>query len=309
MSDMKNFLRDKMRSFGAGTYKKFLGNELIHDWDKLVDESIAAQVRPVTLEHGILFVHVKNSAFKDQLKFFAEEIIDALNEHFAEDEPLVKEIRIAYGFQVADLPPEKIPPAAQKKSPVVKPEDVTLTDEELARCNERAQKFSDEKLRETVLQTLISQAKAQKFRLINNWHKCKRCDALCAPEEIFCESCKIKVRDEMISELFKIFYDTPQIKPWDAQKILLERMPFMRRECSLDAVESARTSLIQKIAGRIRIGDETSPDVLKLVALARRLPLEQITPAIIQRTLVDLQFNLADQTRLRRYNAIKSPKK
>lgn len=308
MSDMKAFVRDKMRTFGAGTYKKFLGNELIHDWSKLVDESIAAQVRPVALEHGVLFVHVANSAFKDQLKFYAEEIIDALNEHFAEDEPLVKEIRIAYGFQVAELPPEENPPAAQKK-PVAKPEDVTLTDEELARCHERAQKISDAKLRETVLQTLISQAKSQKFRLANGWHKCERCDALCKPEEIFCDTCKIKVRDEMTAELFKIFYDAPQIKPWDAQKILLERMPFMRRECSLDAVESARTSLIQKIAGRIRIGDESSPDVIKLVALEKRLSPEQITPAIIQRTLVDLQFNLTDQTRLRRYNALKSPRK
>ena len=99
----------------------------------------------------------------------------------------------------------------------------------------------------------------------------------------------------MTEELYKIFYDEPWLKPWEAQKILLERMPHMRRECQLDVVESARTSLIQKVAGNVRFGDEESPDVLKLVALKKRLPLEKLTPAIIRRALTDLRFNLAEQ--------------
>lgn len=308
MNGIKISLREKMRSLGQETYQRFLCKELIHDWDKLVDESIAAQVRPVTIEHGILFVDVKSSAFKDQLKFFAEEIIDALNEYFAEGKPLVKEIQIAKPFQSADLPPEKNSPPLPPK-PKITLDEITLTDEELARCEEQANKISNEKLRETVLQTLIAQTRSQKFRLVNGWHKCGRCDSLCEPEETFCETCKIKEREAMVTELFKIFYDKPWLKPWAAQKILLERMPHMRRECQLDAVESARTSLIQKIAGQIRIGDENSSDVLKLVALEKRLPPEKITPAIIQRTLVDLQFNLSDQSKLRRYNALKSPRK
>ena len=307
MDAMRNSLREKMRSLGKQTYEKFLRNELIHDWDKLVDESIAAQVRPVTIEHGILFVDVKSSAFKDQLKFFAEEIIDTLNENFCVEEPFVKEIRIAHAFQISKLPPEE-PPPAQVKSKVTL-EEITLTDEELAHCKEQTKKISNEKLRETVLQTLIAQKRSQKFKLVNGWHKCGNCDTLCEPEETFCETCKIKEREKMVAELFKIFYDEPWLKPWDAQKTLLERMPHMRRECQLDVVESARTSLIQKIAGQIRIGDEKSPDVLKLVALERRMLPERITPAIIHRTLIDLQFNLSDQSQLRRYNALRSPQK
>ena len=105
----------------------------------------------------------------------------------------------------------------------------------------------------------------------------------------------------MNNALFKIFYDAPQLKSWDAQKILLEKMPHMKGECSLDVIESARTSLIQKIAGSVRLGDEESPEVLKLVALEKRLPPDKITPAIIKRTLIDLQFNLSEQPKLLRY--------
>ena len=37
-----------MRSLGKTTYRKFLCNEMIQHWSELVDESIAAQIQPVT---------------------------------------------------------------------------------------------------------------------------------------------------------------------------------------------------------------------------------------------------------------------
>lgn len=300
MTVAANFLREEMRSFGKTTYKKFLLRELIHDWSNLVDESIAGKVRPVALEHGVLFVAVQSAAFQDQLKFFAEEIIDAINDVYRQAEPLVKELRIARGFQIADNPPPEMPPPAQV-APSATVDEVPLTDEEVARCEAKAARFSDEKLRQTVLQTLLTQARSQKFRLASGWHKCKTCDTLCPPEEIFCEACAVREREAMRNELFKILYDEPWLTTRDVLKIFSERMPHMRRECSPDVVESARTSLIQKIAGRVRFGDEESPDVMKLVMLEKRLPPEKITPAIVRRTLIDLQFNLSDQAKLQRY--------
>ena len=290
--ELEKFLHEKMRSHGATTYKKFLGNEVIHHWRELVDENISAKIKPVKIERGVLFVDVRSSALRDQLKFFKEEIIDAINKKFAQAEPLVKEIKIASVFQIADMPPDESK---------IKLEDITLTEEEIAACAEQAQKVSNEKLRQTVLQTLLGHARAQKLRLAQGWHKCLKCESLCAAEEILCEVCKIKERETMNNALFKIFYDAPQLKAWDAQKLLLEKMPHMQSECSLAAVESARVSLIQKVAGKVRLGDETSPDALKLVALEKRLPLDKLTPAIVKRALVDLQFNLAEQPKIQRY--------
>ena len=293
MIDFDLVLHEQIRALGAAVYKKFLGSEVIRNWRRLVDKNIAAQVVPVTIEHGVLFVDAQSSAVKDQLKFFAEEIIDAINENFGRDEPLVKEIRIAKGFQIADkLKPKETPEPVQVEK--VDLEQITLTDEETKHCEEQAQRVSDDKLRQTVLQTLLTQARLKKFRLANGWHKCARCSTLCPPAETFCEVCRIKERDAMTEELFRIFYDEPWLKTWDAQKILLERMPHMRRECLPDAVESARTSLIQKIASHVRYGDETSPDALKLVMLEKRLPPDKLTPAIIRRALYELQFNLAE---------------
>ena len=287
-------LHKQIRALGEAAYKKFLCSEVIYNWSKLFNESLAAQIIPITIEHGVLFVDAQSSALKDQLKFFAEEIIDEINKNFGQDEPLIKEIRIAKGFQVAAVKPQKkiSMQAAQKLK--VDLEQITLTEEEVKHCQEQSEKISNEKLRQTVLKTLLTQTRFKKFRLANGWHKCAKCDTLCPPKETFCEVCKIKERKTMTEELFKIFYDEPWLKTWDAQKILLERMPHMRKECLPDAVESARTSLIQRVASHIRFDDEESPDVLKLVMLEKRLPPDKITPAIIRRTFSTLQFNLSD---------------
>ena len=296
---LEDYLHEKMRSHGAATYRRFLGAEVIHHWREFVDASISDKVKPVKIENGILFVNVPSSAFKDQLKFLAEEILDAINEKFGQEEPLVKEIRIAQGFQIDELPPAENSAPAQVVTP--KPEDIPLTAEEIRRCEERVQKISNAELRQTALQTLLSQTKFQKSRLANGWHKCAKCESLCAEAETFCEVCKIKEREAMVNALFEILYDTPQIKTPEARRALLEKMPHMKGECSFAAIESARTSLIQKIASKVRFGDEESADVLKLVALEKRLPPDKLTPAIIRRTLIDLQFNLSEQPKLQRY--------
>ena len=296
-------LHEKVRAHGATLYKKFLCDELIRYWSELVDESIAAHVKPVTIEYGVLFVNVESSAFKDQLKFFAEEIIEAINENFGQGEPLVKEIKIAKGFQIADAPPEKKSPAQVSESKI-KFEEIILSDEEIKRCEAEAENFPNEDLRPTVLNALLSQAKVQKFRRLSGWHKCKKCDTLCPPEENFCEVCRIKERETMVKKLFDIFYDAPYLKTQDAQKILLKQMPHMRNECTFDAIDSARTSLIQNIASHVPYGDESSPDVLKLVMLEKRLPPDKLTPTIIKRTLAELRFNLADLPKFPRLKAI-----
>ena len=307
MIELDRVLHEKKRAMGKTAYEQFLCKEIADHWDEIVDESIAAQIRPVKLEHGVLFVDGASSALKDQLKFFAEEIIDELNEIFGQEPPPVKEIRIARSFQVPDKPPP--PEPSQPPEEIVTLEQITLTDAEQKACVEQAAVIENEELRETVLVTLLTQARSKKFRLATGWHKCRNCDALCPPDEIFCEVCRVKERAAMIDELYRIFYDAPWTKTADAQKLLLKKMPHMRRECQPDVVESARTSLIQKIASQVRFGDEDSPTVLKAVMLAKQLPPEKLTPKIIQRALIDLQFNLADQPKFRRYNALKSQQK
>ena len=301
MKDIESVLHNSIRALGSEIYKRFLSDEIVSHWDTLVDKSISANVQPIVMENGVLFVHAKSSAVKDQLKFFAEDIIDAINDAFGNGGQAVKEIRPAKPYQVAIFK-EKRRQIEMKDKLAVKSDEIPLTDEEIARCEAAAQKIADEDLRAVTLQTLLSQARAKKFKLSNGWHKCKTCDSLCEATETFCEVCRIKDNEKVRRLLFEIFYDMPWLGSEDAQKVFAEKFP-NREQCPIDFVNSTRASLIQLIAGHLTLddADESSQEILRLVMLERQLPPDKVTPAIVRRTLSELHFNFADPIRFQRY--------
>ena len=299
MKHVKDVLNEAVHALDPKDYEKFLLNEIAAAWYRLVDKKIFANVQPIVLEHGVLFVDVENSAFKDQLKFHAEEIIDAVNGYFGNE--YVKKVCPAQAHQVAAFNERRRKPPAPRKPPAeVSLDDVSLTDEETASCKVAAQKIADENLRAATYQTLLLRAKSQKFKLADGWHKCKTCDALCAADETFCEVCRLVESEKIRRKLFEIFYDSPWLSSEDVRKIFLDKFP--NQQCPLDFVNSTRTSLIQLLAGRLTLddADDDSKEILRLVMLERQLPPDKVTPAIIRRTLSELHFNFAAPVRFPR---------
>lgn len=302
MKELDDVLKMTLRALGPEIYKKILSDEIFKHWDTLVDKSISAGTQPIVLENGILFVHAKSSAVKDQLKFFAEDIIDAINARFGNGGQLVKEIRPAKSFQVAAFR-NKYHRTELSDKIANAPSEIVLTADETARCEAEAQKIADDDLRTVMLQTLLSRAKFKKFKLSDGWHKCKSCDSLCEATETFCEVCRLKERDKIKRLLFDIFYDAPWLGSEDVQKIFVEKFPNLIEQCPIDFVNSTRASLIQLLAGRLARdeADEESNEIMRIVMLERQLPPEKVTPAIIRRTLGELHFNFAAPIRFQRY--------
>ena len=303
MKSLETVLHDSIRDLGTENYKKFLSSEIVAAWDNFISKDISAHIRPIVIEHGVLFVSATSSAFKDQLKFFAEDILDAINAHFGDGGQVVNEIRPAKPFQIAAFNERQRKVETRKPPAKVSIDAIGLTDEETARCEMSVQKIADEDLRAVALQTLLSQAKSQKFKLANGWHKCKSCDSLCAAAETFCEVCRLRELEKIRRKLFEIFYDSPWLTTEDAQKIFTDKFPNQRDSCPLDFVNSTRTSLIQLLAGRLTVDDaeDDSNEILRLVMLERQLPPDKVTPAIIRRTLSELHFNFADPIRFHRH--------
>ena len=302
LTDIESSLRKIIRSFGADIYKRFLSDTIVAKWDLLVDKNVSVAIRPVVLESGVLYVKTKSAAANDQLKFFAEEIIDNINDALGDDEPVVKEIKPAKAYQLAAFK-EQTPPPEKPKTLAEKIDEIPLTPEEIARCEQSVQKISNDELRAVVLQTSLSQLKSNKFRLANGWHKCKTCDSLCAADETFCEVCRLREHENIKRKLFDIFYDAPWLSSEAVQKIFAEKFPNQRDRCPIDFVNSTRATLIQQLAGRLTLvdADEDSNEILRLVMLERQLPPDKVTPAIIRRTLSELHFNFADAIRFQRY--------
>lgn len=302
LTDIESALWHTIRLLGSGNYEKLLSNAIIAKWDSLVDKSISVIVRPVVLEHKVLYVKTNSSAANDQLKFFTEEIIDNINDAMGDGEQIVKEIRPAKAHQLAAFK-EKTSPPEEPKTLAETIDEIPLSPEEIARCETSVQKISNAELRAVVLQTSLSQLKSNKFKISNGWHKCKTCDSLCAADETFCEVCRLREHEKIKRKLFDILYDAPWLSSEDVQKIFAEKFPNQRDRCPIDFVNSTRATLIQQLAGRLTLvdADESSSEILRLVMLERQLPPDKVTPAIIRRTLSELHFNFADPIRFQRY--------
>ena len=85
MTTLDSIIQEKMRSLGAATYKKFLQREVLLHWSQLVSSTISANVKPVKVENGKLYVEVKSSVVRDQLKYEVAEMIAEINAKLGEE--------------------------------------------------------------------------------------------------------------------------------------------------------------------------------------------------------------------------------
>ena len=265
--------------------KKLLQQEIFNRWSEILP-AFSNKIFPVKIQGDTLIVDSNDSAAKDTLKFGAPNLVKLINAKVSPGLPIISEIKFGRLFENS--------PPVQKNLPVENVEEIELTQEEIAECEKKVAAIVDENQRQFLLETFLSYAKSQKRKLQRGWHKCKFCNVLCPPKEIFCNVCKVKERGRMYKEIRKIFCATPETSFQEIQQKIIQEFPHLKAECTLEAIESARMDLISQQAKKISYGDTNSDAVKFLVRLIRQLPLEKLTPQIINRTLEEFRFNLAD---------------
>ena len=280
--------------------EKILNMEIFRRWKEIVG-SLAGQITPVKLRKKTLVIYANNPVVKDNVKFFSDGIVKKINEVVGQGEIVVEKITFSKTFEKPDKNLEEIiNPKLKKNSSEKKfsPEDlkkINLTDEEIAECEKKLPEIKDEIRRQELLKTFLNRAKLRKWRLNNDWHKCKICGELCESDKILCDFCKIREREEMRKKIRRIFYDLPWTLFPAVRKQICEEMPHMATECTLSVVESVWSSLVAETAARVSYGDKTSVDAKFLVMLFKHIDSDNLTAKIINRTLKELRFNLANQ--------------
>ncbi len=266
--------------------KKLLQKEIFNRWQEIFP-AFADKFFPVKIDGETLIVDSNDSAFKDMLKFGAPDFIQKINEKISPGLPIISKIKFGKSF-------EDIPSPLKKNSAPKIWEEIQLSAEEIDECKKKVAAVADETQRQFLLETILSYKKAEKRKLKSGWHKCKFCNLLCPPKEILCNICAVKEREKLFGAIKKIFLAAPETPFQEIQQKIIRQFPHLYKECTLEKIESARMDLILKRAAKISYGDTTSDAAIFLVQLIRQLPREKLTPAIINRTLEEFKFNLAD---------------
>ena len=246
-------------------------------WRELVGD-FADKIYPVEIKGKTLILHSNNSTLKDKFKYRAKDLVSKINSIF--------------GVEVID---KIIFGANFTATAEVSNAEVTLTDDEIAECEKKSAVIENPERRQMLFNCLVTKKKADKSKKISAWHKCALCENLCPPAEILCDICQVYERRKMVDAVRQIFYDAPETKFRDVQRQIAEKMPHMKSICTLTFIESARMSLIQQTARRLSFGDSESDLAKFLVRLVRQLPEEALTEKIIDRTLTEFRFDLADR--------------
>ena len=280
---------------------KKLQQQLIFNYWEEIFPKFADKFFPVRIDGDILFVDSNDSSFKDMIKFGAPEFVKKINDKISPNSPVIAKMKFSKSFSA--------PPPVIKRLPAkIEIVEIELTPEEIAKCKKKVAAVTDETQQKILLETFLSYEKSKKRKLQSRWHKCKFCNVLCPPNEIFCNVCAVKERNKLNSAIRKIFLAAPEMHFREIRQKIIRQFPHLHSECTLEKIESARMDLILYKAAKISYGDTTSDAAIFLVRLIRQLPLEKLNPEIIIRTLKEFRFNLADQPPFKEYDFSK-PKK
>ena len=260
---------------------------IVLNWRKIVGDD-ADKIFPADIQGTTLILYSDSPALKDSFKFRAPKIIQQINSYF--DAEVITKITFQFTptknfVQPAQIVPSEEPPKVE----------VTLTDEEIEECKKKSAVIVNETTRRMLFDCLVTKMRADKRLKLSGWKKCLLCENLCPPNENLCDVCKVNERNRMTKRIRKIFHDAPETKFRDVQKIIAEEFPYLRGECTLQFIESARMALIQQTANLLSFNDSESPLAKFFVRLVRQLPEELLTEKIISRTLHEFRFDLADR--------------
>lgn len=287
---IKTLAQDK-----TGLGEKILCLSVCQNWEKIAG-NISAQTSPVKIKNKTLIISAKNSSAKDNLKFLAKNIVEKTNEIIGGGEKIIE--KISFGFGKSFEIQKKIPVQKFYDKKFFSAEDIEkifLTEEEISECEKKSFAVENEKYRQELTEIFIARKKLEKLKIQNGWHRCKICGELCKPEEIICDFCKINEREKMREKIRKIFYDKPATTFISAQEKIFQEMPHMKKECTLSVIESEYSSLIRETAARVSFGDKKSDKAKFLVMLFKQVDEKNLTDSLIEKSLHELRFNLADK--------------
>jgi len=85
---LADILSTALKQLGLGT--KIKQYELLNLWDQIVGEQIAKVTTAESIRDGKLFINVKHSAWRNELQYLKQELIQKINEKMNQE--IIKDI-------------------------------------------------------------------------------------------------------------------------------------------------------------------------------------------------------------------------
>jgi hypothetical protein len=254
-----------------GLHHKFRMEMIFYRWDEIVGAEIACHTRPMSMNHGLLFVAVNSSVWCHHLMMMKESLIKKLN-HFAQSK-VVTDIK----YQTGSIQRQENSDEGEiELSLSAKIRSILLTKEEVAQIRQLTDSMETQELRQHVFSLLIKDCKLTKYKKDQHYHPCAKCRTLCPPHDTYCTICSIEARHMRIGEIYKVLKEAPWLQYRECKNFI---------ECSAFEFRKARQQLILQM---IREMEKTVPPPLvesTLVMLLTSTKPEFLNNDLIEKTM------------------------
>lgn len=186
IESLKNIFGAKMEKMREN--KNFIINWISLHWSKAVGKDIDRKTMPFKFSGNILFVHVINSSWCNELTSTKSNIIPKLNENIA---PLkIKDIRFSVAYPLRTKGKKSTHENSPNPFSLKKIENMVLTEEEEKKIHQITEEIKDDNLRDSMTKMLLKEEKWKKLKIQAGWKKCRLCGVLIESGEI-CHFCSI----------------------------------------------------------------------------------------------------------------------
>ena len=286
LENVDEVIQKTLTDMGGNVKQRVNCVQIFNRWKDFVDDD--EEIFPVELKGGILTLYSSSPMLNDKYKFLLPELIEKINISF--NEKIVTKIIFGKSFKTPRLNVEK-----NLQDEEIDDEEIILTDKEIDDCRKKADLLKTPEMRDKTFNMLVAQTKDAKWKLNHGWHKCEICEKLCKPSENLCATCQVTEQNKMMKAIREIFISKPYSSFKDVQKKIVEKMPHMKKLCTPAAIDAARMDLILQTAARLPSGETDSPRAKFFVMLVRQLREEDLTAKIIEQTLYEFRFDLAER--------------
>ena len=289
IESVKSIVPKSIHQYGKGVWHTYVSHRVLVHWPEIVGEGIARQVEAVRLTRKKLWLYTPDAAWRNEIRMMQLEILQRVN-NFA-GEKLVDELHFARSgcekeeLQRAERAEEDETASVFSKGMLHRAvEKVNLTQEEIEAAQAACRNVENDELRQKLFSLTLRQQKLRHLKENEGYHPCQDCGTLCPPGESRCGVCARRHAEGILDSITRLLSDVPWLRYADVKKSVPEATV---RDYAL-----CRAWLVGAWAAKVELTDYDTVEAKMLVMLFRSLPPEQITEAVVKRTLYEKPLRL-----------------
>lgn len=269
---------DVIKEAGQGTF----GSEAFqfwlfqNRWPSIIGKTLAQESYIGRREGRMLYIYVTNSVWMQELMMHRAEILrriqqDPYGARFGE-------LRIMMGVPRPKVEPSSTVDRLRKKYE----ETEKVMTAPLSEGEERwvaawtEAHIQKEEIRGPIARLMEGAIRRRKGEIAAGWHPCRRCGALCPPENALCPPCQIQEERQRIHKIILILKEHPSFLYGNVRAL----MP-----CTYGEFADARDRLIHRYKENYYHGYGNEEETRKLLSLLIHKPYDEISKEEAEKTL------------------------